>query len=457
MLALAAAALAALVPAPCGDLGRIPAGVTPACARLTVPLDRAVPGGPTASLLVVRLRRRTTPDGAPPLVFLQGGPGEAASVEAERFAADPLLADREVVLLDQRGTGRSRPALTCPEFDRALAASLRSRRRAYAPERARLRAAVRACRTRLQAGGVRLDAFTSRATAGDVADLRTALGVPRVDLWGVSYGTRAALQTLADHPDAVRAAVLDSGTGPEAGDVAVTALVAEVRAGQARLFAAYPGLAAGYERLLREVARRPLRVRVRVAGGGAVPVRVVARDLVAVLFSLAKDQAVIPRLPALVAGLRARDPAALAVVAQVLEAATAPGGTYLGAQLSVDCGDLGATRGPRDAALLRAPGRYGLLLEFASGGYCDDWAVPAPAPPPLVRSAVPALVVAGGLDPVSPPPLTDRSTRGLSSRRLITVPPAGHTPTATSACAQTRVRRFLRDPAQRQALRACPR
>jgi pimeloyl-ACP methyl ester carboxylesterase len=186
-LALAGPADAALRFKRCGPFGF-------SCARLSVPLDRtgAVPG--RVSLFVKRIRAREGPRrGA--LFVLAGGPGESASATYSGDALpglSPALRSRDLIVFDQRGTGRS-GLLRC----RAL-------------ERANLLQAGRAaaeCATRL---GARRAFYTSRDSADDIEAIRRELGIPRIALHGTSYGTKVALGYAMRYPANVERLALDS-------------------------------------------------------------------------------------------------------------------------------------------------------------------------------------------------------------------------------------------------------
>ena len=172
-----------------------PAGVEVTCGTVAVPSRRGGGGAGTAgdgdviTLAVAIVRSRAATPAADPVVFLAGGPGSPAirSAFAMLPAFEPLLAERDVVVIDQRGAGDSVPSLLCrPSEDPG------------------------SCRARLVADGVDPAAYTTRENAADVADVVGALGLSEVNLLGGSYGTRLALAVLRDHPGIVRSAVLDS-------------------------------------------------------------------------------------------------------------------------------------------------------------------------------------------------------------------------------------------------------
>jgi len=174
------------------------------CADFPVPENRADPDSRTIKLKLAVLRSSAQVESGDMLVFLAGGPGQAATDSASMVSMmlEPLRAHRSVLLLDQRGTGGSN-ALTCEDTDED-ADDADSRFDAE-----QVRTAASDCLRQLED---RADPryYTTTIAAQDLEDVRKAIGSPQFDLVGVSYGTRMAQQYLMRYPDAVRSVVLDS-------------------------------------------------------------------------------------------------------------------------------------------------------------------------------------------------------------------------------------------------------
>lgn len=183
--------------------------------RLTVPEDREDPDGATLELAFVHYPS-DNPEPGPPIVVLAGGPG-GPGIEVclgpatGRFVR--LLQYGDVIGLDQRGTGRSVPNLADgPRFgyelplDRPVGAD--DLVQAY-------RGAVRRAVDHWTAEGVDLSAYHTSASADDVDDLRRALGLDEIVLWGASYGSHLGLEVLRRHGDHVARAVLQKVEGPD--------------------------------------------------------------------------------------------------------------------------------------------------------------------------------------------------------------------------------------------------
>lgn len=171
-----------------------------------VPERRRDPDSPLIRLAYVRFLS-TSENPGPPLVYLAGGPGGSGSRTAQGSRFDLFMAMREVadvIAFDQRGTGASDPLPSCPHASRVPYDEAGTRERLTEMARE----VAERCAAFWQAEGVDLGAYTTTASADDLADLRDVLGVPRIDLWGISYGTHLALATMKRHPDLVRRAVL---------------------------------------------------------------------------------------------------------------------------------------------------------------------------------------------------------------------------------------------------------
>jgi pimeloyl-ACP methyl ester carboxylesterase len=123
---------------------------------------------------------------------------------------DAVLAKRDVLSIDQRGTGRSRPLLDCPEVNQAAMSPVPP-----AMMMSRIAEALGRCRTRLAGMGIDLNQYQTNAAADDVEDVRRALGIAQWNLLGGSYGTRLALEVARRHPGGIRTLLLDSVSPPD--------------------------------------------------------------------------------------------------------------------------------------------------------------------------------------------------------------------------------------------------
>ena len=185
-----------------------PPGTVVDCGILDVPENRLDPNTAAIQLDVAILRAQSGTSRADPVVYLAGGPGSSS---LDEFYSDPeswliyaFTNDRDLIFIDQRGTGYSQPSLDCPEVDSEEFDTSSD------PEVA----AAQACRDRLAGEGIDLTAYNSAQSAADIEDLRMALGYEQWNLYGISYGTRLALTVMRDHPQGIRSVTLDSTYPP---------------------------------------------------------------------------------------------------------------------------------------------------------------------------------------------------------------------------------------------------
>lgn len=169
-------------------------GQTLECGVLYVPENRSRADSPAIELVFVMLDALNPTDNAP-IIYLEGGPGGSAVAAVDAWYGSALRNDYDLVLVDQRGTGYSLPSLNCPEVDED----------SY-PDGT---AAAQACHDRLVSEGIDLGAYNTVENAADINDLRLVLGYEQVNLFGVSYGTRLALEIMQNHPEGVRSVILD--------------------------------------------------------------------------------------------------------------------------------------------------------------------------------------------------------------------------------------------------------
>ncbi|WP_291621643.1 alpha/beta fold hydrolase [Colwellia sp.] len=167
------------------------------CGYLTVPEKHAIYGKPASTknieIAVIKLASTSANKKADPVVYLAGGPGGSASSSiAQVVATGTFINDRDVYLVDQRGTGYSKPALFCSEFEEAGTAEQ-----------------LTACKTRLEASGIDLDAYRSVQSAMDFVELRKVLDIPQWNLYGISYGTRLATTIMRENSEGIRSVILD--------------------------------------------------------------------------------------------------------------------------------------------------------------------------------------------------------------------------------------------------------
>ncbi len=416
------------------------------CGTYQVWEDREARRGRRIALNVVVLPALGPRPADDAIVYFAGGPGSAATREGRFLAEDKVLRrGRDVLLVDQRGTGKSNP-LDCDFYGPAshakggdpklLAGDL------FPP------AAVRQCRARLsRTADLRL--YTTALGMDDVDEVRAWLGYPQVDLVGISYGTQAAQVYLRRHPGVVRSVMLE-GVAPVdeliplhhayAGKRAIDLLFAECAA-DAACHAAFPRLAQELQAVMERVDRG-VKVRLPDAGTGGTVEVVPSRGLIAEGLRFLGYGNGARKLPLVVHQAFAGDMAQLVTVA-IDRRSELDRILSMGMNFSVTCAeDL-----PFIDAATAARATAGTLL----GDYrireqkrvCADW--PRGSIPPdahqLVHSTVPVLLLSGERDPVTPPEFGERVAGELPNSLHVVVPHSGHG--SDAPCVEGIVRRFV--------------
>lgn len=181
------------------------------CGFVLVPEQHAEPDGPTIKLTVAVLRSSSDSPQPEPLVMAQGGPG-GSGLELFPFlltqAEAAPLRNRDIIIIEQRGTLYSDPFLFCQEhFD--VQKELLGQQKTKASE-ARELEAIETCRTRLVEDGVNLDAYDSLENAADIVTVMDALDYEQFNVYGVSYGSMLGQHLMREHASRLRSVILDA-------------------------------------------------------------------------------------------------------------------------------------------------------------------------------------------------------------------------------------------------------
>jgi pimeloyl-ACP methyl ester carboxylesterase len=416
------------------------------CGTLEVPENRAKPDGRRISLGIAVLPANTLNPRADPLFILAGGPGQAASFLGP-FAAllTGVRKDRDIVLVDQRGTGRSSP-LTCATFkpDGTADGTLDIDQ---APKAA-------ACASELAAAGVDARQYTTAAWVTDLDAVRNALGYARVNLWGGSYGTRAALEYLRAYPSHVRSIVLD-GVAPPSMKVAIDVWPTRDRALTAVLTACaqsapcraeHPALPATLDGIRDRLGPNGRDVLVTDPRTGAVEAQRLTFDhVLAALEPLTYSPELSALLPEVIGSMSAGDYGPLFAGAMLVSGDLSQQ-VNSALHYSVTCTEDAPRVTPADVAAALANVRSQSLAKQELA-VCDVWPrgeAAADAAKP-VASEVPVLILSGGLDPVTPPANGAEVGKTLPKSRHIVARGYGHI-VSPHACGPRLIAAFIDDP-----------
>ncbi len=421
------------------------ASVAARCGTLRVPEDPSRESARTIALsvaVVPALNRRAQ---AAPLFLLAGGPGQAASDMYVSYAGAFARINRnhDIVLVDQRGTGKSEP-LFC-DYPQDW--------RATADEMPALKRATLACLARY---GERVRYYTSSEAALDLERVRSALGYARIDLYGASYGTRVAELYLRHHPAVVHAVILDGVTYPEQvigpdtpldGERALHLILGRCVASP-QCARAYPDLLGEYGRLRGKFGPTSSMLEMPDPGTDAPLEMEFNRGVFASALRLlsynATQASLLPTLIHEASGGRLAPLAAQTV----MMAREVRDQVASGMQNSVVCSE--------DVPFFASAGIDRRAIEATYQGtdqldafteICKLWPrgpVDADLHAPL-HSDAPALLLSGEADPVTPPADAERLARGLSSYRHLVLKGEGHGQLATG-CMPRLMAAFLDSP-----------
>jgi len=406
------------------------------CGRVTVFEDRAAARGRTIDLNIV-VAPALRGDAETPLFILEGGPGRGPATDAAANLAlfRRFQTDRDIVLVDERGSGRSNP-IDCQARDDEHDVTLTSLADNPVDR-------FRDCLTHLDADP---RFYTTTLAMDDLDDVRGALGYGAINVWGVSYGASAALVYLARHEGSVRSVILDSVPPPSARPFLVWArsaqraldrLIADC-AGDSACHDRFPELGATVAAVLDLADRRPA-VRLQHPLTGTTIEGPVSRDVVAgIILGLLYSPVSASLLPQLLTD--AAHGSFQGLVSLALRSQEGMSGLFM----SVHCSEsvAGLTRADfireSEGTFLGASVLDTILkpCEFWPRGNVD------PAFYRPVSSTRPVLVLSGSEDPVTPPSFGEDAVRTLPNARQVVVPGTGHF-TSASGCVPALIGTFL--------------
>jgi pimeloyl-ACP methyl ester carboxylesterase len=455
-LLYAASVAALLALAPAAQAAALPATTVPAaqprtchlpgseealrCLNVPVPLDYAAANGASLKLHVTvapAFREAARPD---PLFVLAGGPGEAGSdvLQLLLTAFRRTRATRDIVFIDQRGTGLS-GKLDCE-----------SRPGDETLDEAAADGAVRAC---IAAAKAPFAAYTTANAARDIEQVRRALGYGKVNVWGGSYGTRLGQAYARAFPGAVRSLVLDGVAAPEqvipAGgrdsQAALDKLFDQCAADKA-CHKAYPALRSEFKALADKVDAGAVKLAMsdpRTAQ--PVTVTMTSARFLGTIHSILYSPVDARRLPFLLHSAYGGRWEPFVARRNLATDFAGEGSNALLLHLAVVCAEDVPRLTPQllasDAAVLTRP-----MIERLPA-LCQAMKVPPVAFTEPATIAAPALLLSGALDPVTPPHRAASAARRMAHAQQFVVANAGHG-VSQLGCMPRLLREFLDRPQQ---------
>ncbi len=439
----------------------VPFGQTARCGYLTVPENRAKEATRLIKLHVAIFSSKNPGTQPDPLVYLAGGPGSNA-LEASLYnfrAFEPLLFNRDFIMLDQRGVGVSQPALDCPEY-LELGVSWLSQNLDYAAASEQMTNILGQCSTWFKNNGIDVTAYNSTESAADLAALRVALGYEEWNLLGITYGARLAMTIMRDHPEGLRSVILDSPIPLEVDEYI------QLPANAARAFdtlfqgcaeddvcnSAFPNLSETLFNLVDRLNAAPIPLNVvHPLRNTTYIASFSGDDLLDVLYNAMYSTELIRSLPR---AIFTADQGLYDTFAQLA-------GFFLidrelqshGMHYSVMCREeLGfSTEDKFTQAVDEFSRLRGLFITHqANYRVCNGWGagIASPIETLPIVSDIPALILSGEYDPVTPPAYGDQVASSLENSFFYTFPGTGHGVITSGTCAILLARSFLDNPEQ---------
>lgn len=400
--------------------------------RILVPERRSDPDGARIEIAFVHYAS-SSPEPAPPLFFLAGGPGAPGIGTCEFFATAPevrFLDHCDVIGVDQRGTGRSLPDLSQgPDFRYRLPLDQPLTRAAVI---AADRDAIGATAAYWEAQGVDLAAYNTDESADDLEDVRRALGLEQIQLYGASYGSHLGLAYLRRHPEHVARAVLSKVEGPDSTWKLPGQLQRQLEKLQALIAAdpaassVLPDFLGTLRGLLERLAEEPVDVMLQAPGSEPLTVRCGPYDLQRAIGLLLANRDGLAQAVVAVSAMAQGDWTGLGRAA--LRARQ--GGDVSAMTVMMDCSS-GASAERRERLRRELEDPRNLLGDAIDGFYLEVCA--ACGDPDLgegfrrpFRCDVPVLFVSGDLDARTPPENVAEIRAGFSRAVEVLVENVGH-------------------------------
>ena len=384
-----------------------------------------------------------------PIFLFAGGPGQAAASLAPQamLLLGGLNGKRDIVLIDQRGTGKSN-GLICkmPDISSPAIAGLNK-----AARDAKLKQMAIECRDVL-AISADLTQYTTTFAMADYDEVRQALGYEKINLWGASYGTRSAMEYLRRYPEHVRSVVID-GVAPPSMALPID-FARDAGAAYEKVLAAceqetschknFPMLRKQIIAALAGLAKAPRKTMLADPLTGFTSEVEVTRDLLLIaIFSALYVPEMAAELPAALNKAVAGDYAMLMALSSMM-GDMADDQVAFGMRLSVMCAEDVPRLSPALVAAEANRTPFGRLFidEFAKA--CDFWPKGKMAPDfdQPVKSDKPVLILSGGLDPVTPAVHGEEVKKSLTNAVHFIAPNAGHG-VAHKGCAPKIVKKFI--------------
>ncbi len=414
------------------------------CATYNVFENRKIQSGREITIKFAVIPSVTEAKEPDPLVMLAGGPGQGAMSMGGPFSAmafSEIRENRDIVLIDQRGMGKSH-ALACKIPDENTLMLSEDEQQLFSEK------VITDCLNELDAD---VTLYTQDLANEDIHDILEALGYNQVNLYGVSWGTRSALLYLSQFPRQVRSIIVDGNVplgnrvslhASEDAEAAMQALLSDCQ-NNYQCNTAFPDLKKDFNEVLNSFGESGKEATVRDANTSEeVTFNLKKNIFVNALRSILYAPEFSRLIPMIIKQAKANNYQALSAITE----AFGDPGMALGASLTILCSEEFSRISESEIASLSNQGFVGEAFINVYKDACKLWPQ-APLPKIYERikpSLIPTLILSGEIDPITPPRWGDKMAESMTNSLHLIAPNTGHN-VAPKGCASKLMAQFIKE------------
>lgn len=409
------------------------------CGKLSVPENWKSPSETNIDLSVIVVKSIANTPKPDPLFLLMGGPGQAASELVSGLIGifNDVHQERDLVFIDQRGTGLSNP-LICDEEQGDIYADLNSDFDVVD---------VKKC---LSEFNVDLSQYNTNNAILDFDAVRVALGYDKINLYGISYGSRAAMVYMREKPDSLRSVILDGVVPPQVvvGPMGIEAarafdMLIEQCNSHTDCQKQYPNLVSDYQNVRAALELSPIRTTIEhPVSDQKIALNIDSKKFINTLRNLLYSVGRRELVPFVISEFAKGNYKPF--VGLMSQSEDSQGAMYVGLTFNILCNE-DIPRASRELLAKDSANSFSGRHTFeVFSGICKHW--PTFTPPANfgepVNSNIPTMLLSGELDPVTPPAWADIAAKGLSNNKHYIAKNAGHG-LVTQTCAGSMIGEFV--------------
>ncbi len=410
------------------------------CGILNVLQDGKNIFGNRLSIPVIIVKAKTPIKDLAPVIYIHGGPGGGVVEDLPQKLNSPMgyeliAQDQDWIFFDQRGTGLSFPKLDCGNIALNDAG----------PQSIEVVANLQSCADKLRSGGVRFENFNSQKVIEDIKPLTKLLGIAKFNLYGNSYGTRIAMRAADEKLNGLQSILLDSPWPPEASWTAygpqwvsdAIKLVLQNCEIQTKCAMQHKNLQTRFYNFMGEIIKKPIE-----KNGKIYDAKLISQFLMDGLY----DNEMVSDMPKDLEKIINND---FSVLDEYRENS---GANYDEAHhIAFLCNEELPFEDPQTSLQNSKNDPIAMAVAQTMVLYFKTCPSFVKAKPNFVenlsvKTNIPALFMAAGIDPGCPASLSQASIKGFSKGQIILMPFSTHQLATNSECARKLARKFLQSP-----------